>query len=107
MLKCKGRDLDLKPFSGRKEICLLVEEDIWMGVCLPRWMGRNSYLVQKEKAGSKVYLVPIPPVNRLEVHSMCGCRRNKHLSLLLTLELCCIYLGSVLCSILGKVRKQV
>ena len=92
---------------GRKEICLLVKEDVWMAVCLPKWVERNTYLVQKQKAESKVHLVPAPPLNRLELYSRCQCLRSRYLSLFLTLELCCIYLGSIFCPILDKVGEQV
>ena len=86
---------------------MLASEGVCVYGIVPRWVGKNSYLVQKGKAEHKVHLVPAPPVNRPELRSMCGCKRSRRLSFLLTLELCYIYLGSIFCPILGKVRKQV
>lgn len=106
-LKSKGKDLYLKPSSWRKEVGLLVEEGVWMRVHLPRWVERNDYLVQKWKAGSKIYLVPVLSVTRPELNSIYGGKRTKHLMLFLTMELYCIYLGSMLHLILDKVGKQI
>lgn len=66
-----------------------------MTVHLPRWVERNDYLVRKGKAGSKVYLVPVLSVTRPELNSIYEGKRTRHLMLLLTMELYCIYLGSM------------